>query len=258
MASVTARSIGRPGSRLTRYHFDAVLCDMDGVITNTALVHAACWKEVFDRFLQQRAMQRGEAFRAFDSISDYRRYVDGKPRFDGVRDFLASRGIRLEEGSPGDPSHAETVAGLGNRKNELVNRVLHDIGVKPYGGSVRLLKRLRTQGFKIAVVTSSENCTVILKSAGLDGFFDARVDGTVIRVEHLAGKPAPDSFLAAATLLRVQPERAVVIEDAISGVEAGRSGHFGLVIGVARHDNADELRRHGADLVVNDLGDLVD
>jgi beta-phosphoglucomutase family hydrolase len=242
---------------ITRKQYDAVLLDLDGVITDTARLHAACWKQMFDEYLRKRATQRGEAFRPFDPATDYRLYVDGKPRFDGVRDFLTSRGIKLPEGSPEDPPEAETVCGLGNRKNELVNRIIEDKGVEPYEGSVKLIHRLRSQGFKIAVVTSSQNCAAVLRAAKLDALFDIRVDGNTIRAEHLAGKPAPDTYLAAAKRLAVEPIRAVVIEDALSGVEAGSKGNFGLVIGVARKGNADELRRHGAHLVVNDLSDLV-
>jgi beta-phosphoglucomutase family hydrolase len=242
---------------ITRDRYDAVLLDLDGVITNTANLHAACWKQMFDEYLQTRATQRGEAFRPFDLATDYRLYVDGKPRFDGVRDFLACRGIQLPEGSPDDPPRADTVGGLGNRKNELVREILEDRGVERYEGSVELVQQLRQQGFKIAVVTSSENCSAVLKAAKLDALFDVRVDGTVIRAQQLAGKPAPDTFLMAAKLLGVEPTRAVVIEDAISGVQAGSNGNFGLVIGVARKGNAEELRHHGADLVVNDLSELV-
>ena len=243
---------------ITRDQYDAVLLDLDGVITDTASLHAACWKQMFDDYLQNRATQRGEAFRPFDIATDYRLYVDGKPRYDGVRDFLISRGIGLPEGSPDDPMQAETVDGLGNRKNDLVNKIIEDKGVEPYQGSVKLLHQLRDQGFKIAVVTSSQNCTAVLKAAKLDHFFDLQVDGNVIHAEHLAGKPAPDTYLRAAKLLGVESSRAVVIEDALSGVEAGSAGGFGLVIGVARRGNADELRRHGAHLVVNDLGELAD
>jgi beta-phosphoglucomutase family hydrolase len=242
---------------ITRDQYDAVLLDLDGVITDTASVHAACWKQMFDEYLRKRATQRGEAFRPFDLATDYRLYVDGKPRFDGVRDFLTSRGIQLPEGTPSDPPQAETVGGLGNRKNDLVNKIIEDIGVEPYEGSVRLIRQLRHHGFKIAVVTSSQNCEVVLRAAELDAFFDIRVDGNTILTEQLAGKPAPDTFLMAAKLLGVEPSRAVVIEDALSGVEAGSAGSFGLVIGVARKGNADELRHHGAHLVVNDLGELV-
>jgi len=249
----------QPGSKfaITRDQYDAVLLDLDGVITDTASIHAACWKQMFDEFLQKRATQRGEALRPFDLATDYRLHVDGKPRFDGVRDFLISRGIQLPEGSMDDPPEAETVGGLGNRKNDLVNKIIEENGVEPYEGSVKLIRQLRRQGFKIAVVTSSQNCTAVLKAVKLDDFFDAQVDGNVIHARQLRGKPAPDTFLMAAKLLGVGPARAVVLEDALSGVEAGSAGGFGLVIGVARKGNADELRQHGAHLVVNDLGELV-
>jgi len=254
-----ARSMWQQDSNLaiTRDQYGAALLDLDGVITDTASVHAACWKQMFDEYLQRRATEGGEAFRPFDIAPDYRLYVDGKPRYDGVRDFLASRGIRLREGSPDDSPQAETVDGLGNRKNELVNKIIEEKGVEPCEGSVELIHQLRHRGFKIAVVTSSQNCTAVLKAAKVDYFFDVQVDGNVIHAEHLAGKPAPDSYLMAAKLLGVEPARAIVIEDALSGVEAGRNGNFGLVIGVARKGNAEELRRHGAHLVVNDLGELV-
>jgi beta-phosphoglucomutase family hydrolase len=243
---------------ITREQYDAVLLDLDGVITDTASIHAACWKQMFDEYLRKRATQRGEAFHPFDLVTDYELYVDGKPRFDGVRDFLTSRGIQLPEGHPDDPPQVETVCGLGNRKNELVNKVIEDMGVAPYEGSVQFIHQLRRHGFKIAVVTSSQNCAAVLKAAKLDAFFEVRVDGNLILAQHLAGKPAPDTFLMAAKLLVVGPARTVVIEDAISGIEAGAAGNFGLVIGVARRGNADELKHHGAHLVVNDLGELVD
>jgi beta-phosphoglucomutase family hydrolase len=242
---------------ITRDKYDAVLLDLDGVITDTANLHAACWKRMFDEYLQKRATQRGEAFRPFDLATDYQLYVDGKPRFDGVRDFLTSRGIQLPEGSPDDPPQVETVGGLGNRKNDLVNEVIEDVGVQPYEGSVQFIHHLRRHGFKIAVVTSSQNCTAVLKAAKLDAFFEVQVDGNMIRARHLSGKPAPDTYLIGAELLGVQPARAVVVEDALSGVQAGAAGNFGLVIGVARKGNAEELRRHGAHLVVSDLGELV-
>jgi beta-phosphoglucomutase family hydrolase len=243
---------------ITRDRYDAVLLDLDGVITDTADLHAACWKQMFDEYLQKRATERGEAFRPFDLATDYRLYVDGKPRFDGVRDFLTSRGIHLPEGSPDGPPQAETVGGLGNRKNDLVNKAIQEIGVEPYEGSVKLIHQLRHRGFKIAVVTSSQNCEAVLTAARLNAFFDERVDGNLIHAQQLAGKPAPDTFLIAAKLLGVEPARAVVIEDAISGVQAGANGNFGLVIGIARKGNADELQHHGAHLVVNDLNELVD
>jgi beta-phosphoglucomutase family hydrolase len=241
---------------ITRDRYDAVLFDLDGVITDTARLHAACWKQMFDEYLQKRATQRGEAFRPFDLANDYRLYVDGKPRFDGVRDFLTSRAIRLPEG-PDDPPQLDTVGGLGNRKNDLVNAVIAQKGVQPYDGSVKLIERLRHDGFKIAVVTSSENCGAVLKAARLDAFFEARVDGNIMHAQNLAGKPAPDTYLAAAKLLGVEPARSIVIEDAIVGVEAGYTGKFGLVVGVARKGNAEELRQHGAQVVVNDLSELV-
>jgi beta-phosphoglucomutase family hydrolase len=243
---------------ITRDRYDAVLLDLDGVITDTANLHAACWKRMFDEYLEERASATGELFRPFDLARDYRLYVDGKPRFDGVRDFLTSRGIRIRDGSIDDPPHAETVGGLGNRKNELVNNALRDAGVVRYEGSVKFVHQLRQRGFKIGVVTSSQNCEAVLKAAKLDNCFDVRVDGNTIRAQRLRGKPAPDTFLMAAKLLGVEPARAVVVEDAISGVEAGANGNFGLVIGVARTGNADELQRHGAHLAVKDLAELVD
>ena len=249
----------RPESkRVNRDQYDAVLFDLDGVITNTATLHAICWKQTFDEYLRKRAEQKGEAFRPFDLATDYRLYVDGKPRFDGVRDFLRSRGIQLPEGNPDDPADVETVHGLGNRKNELVNRAIAEVGVEPYAGTVQFIHQLRRDGFEIAVVTSSQNCDAVLRAAKLDDLFKVRVDGNVIQAQRLAGKPASDTFLVGAKLLGVEPIRTVVIEDAISGVEAGSNGKFGLVIGVARKGNAEELKRHGAHLVVDDLGELVE
>jgi beta-phosphoglucomutase family hydrolase len=244
--------------RINRDQYDAVLFDLDGVITDTATLHATCWKKVFDGYLQERARRTGEPFIPFDVGSDYRLYVDGKPRFDGVRDFLRSRAIELPEGELEDLSEVETVCGLGNRKDDLVNDAIVEVGVRPYSGSVRCIQKLCRTGFKIAVVTSSQNCEAVLKSAKLDKFFDVRVDGNVIHTQRLAGKPAPDTFLLAAKLLGVEPVRTVVIEDAISGVQAGSNGKFGLVIGIARTGNADELKRHGAHLVVRDLDELID
>lgn len=249
----------RPESkRINRDQYDAVLFDLDGVVTDTASIHATCWKQMFDQYLRNRARNRGEAFRPFELATDYRLYVDGKPRFDGVRDFLASRSIHLPEGNPEDSIDVETVCGLGNRKNDLVNLVIADVGVHPYDGTVRFIHQLRRNGFKIAVVTSSQNCTAVLKAAKLDDLFEVQVDGNTIHAQRLAGKPAPDTFLMAAKLLGCEPERTVVIEDAISGVQAGAKGNFGLVIGIARKGNAEELKRHGARVVVEDLGELLD
>jgi len=244
--------------RVSRDQYDAALFDLDGVVTDTASVHATCWKQMFDEYLRKRASQRGEAFRPFDLDTDYRLYVDGKPRFDGVRDFLASRSIQLPEGSPDDPAEIETVCGLGNHKDDLVNNVIADVGVETYEGTVRFIHQLRRNEFRIAVVTSSQNCTAVLRAAKLDDLFDVQVDGNTIHAQHLAGKPAPDTFLLAARLLGVEPTRAVVIEDAISGVQAGIKGKFGLVIGIARKGNTEELKHHGAHLVVDDLAELLD
>jgi beta-phosphoglucomutase family hydrolase/RpiB/LacA/LacB family sugar-phosphate isomerase len=241
---------------ITADHYDAVLFDMDGVITDTAALHAKCWKTMFDEYLQNWSAKNGYRFRPFNSDTDYKVYVDGKPRYDGVRDFLKSRGIILPEGTPEDAPSFETVCGLGNRKNELLNQMLSLSGAEAFPGSVAFIKHLRTLGIKTAVVTSSQNCHTLLHSAKLDDLFDARVDGDVLIEYGLEGKPAPDSFLKAAEMLDVLPGRAVVIEDAISGVEAGTRGGFGLVIGVARKGNASELKANGADIVVNDLAEL--
>ncbi|MDI4233373.1 beta-phosphoglucomutase family hydrolase [Bradyrhizobium sp. 31Argb] len=244
--------------RISRDQYDAVLFDLDGVLTDTAKLHATCWKQMFDEYLLERARQTGAAFRPFDIDTDYRLHVDGKPRFDGVRDFLRSRGIELPEGDPEDSAKVETVCGLGNRKDDLVDRAIVEDGVESYDGSVQFIHQLRHDGFKIAVVTSSQNCASVLRVAGLDEFFEVRVDGNVIQAQRLSGKPAPDTFLLAARLLGVLPIRTIVIEDAISGVQAGSNGNFGLVIGVARKGNADELKHHGAHLVVHDLAELTD
>jgi beta-phosphoglucomutase family hydrolase len=236
---------------------DAVLFDLDGVLTATAKIHAASWQEMFDEFLRKRATERGEPFRPFDISEDYLRYVDGKPRTSGVRDFLLSRGIELPEGTPEDGPDEETVHGLGHRKNRLVNELLASHGVAAYEGSVRLVRHLLETGIRAAVVSSSQNCEVVLRAAGIVDLFELWVDGGVAGRLGLNGKPAPDTFIEAARQLGVKPERAVVVEDAISGVQAGHAGGFGLVIGVARHGDAEELRKNGADFVVDDLGELV-
>ena len=243
---------------IERERFDAVLFDLDGVLTDTAQIHASSWKRMFDEYLLARAQRTGVAFRAFDIATDYKLYVDGKPRYDGVRDFLRSRGIDVPEGSPQDAPGAETVCGLGNRKNNLVNAAIAAGEVATYPASVVLVRRLREAGIKCAVVTSSQNRAAVLEAAGIADLFDAAVDGNTIVELGLAGKPAPDAFLQAAKALGVSPARAVVVEDAISGVEAGARGNFGLVIGVARHGDAEELKQHGAHVVVADLGELVD
>lgn len=242
---------------LDRERFDAVLFDLDGVLTDTARIHAAAWKQMFDSFLKRRAERTGEPFQPFDIASDYARQVDGKPRYDGVRDFLHSRGIELAEGAADDPPDRESVCGLGNRKDELVKDAIAAGRVEPYPGSVALVRRLCEQGVRTAVVSSSANCAAVLAAAKIDHLFEVRVDGETIPRLGLAGKPAPDTFLEAARELGVEPARAVVVEDALSGVEAGRAGGFGLVVGVARKDDAEALRAHGADLVVRDLAELL-
>ncbi len=242
---------------ITRDKYDAVLFDLDGVITATAKLHAACWKKMFDEFLEKHASRKGEPFKPFEIATDYRLYVDGKPRFDGVRDFLQSRNINLPEGTRDDPPKTETVGGLGNRKNDLINEVIDSVGVDAYEGTITLARQIRDEGIKIAVVTSSQNCDVVLKAAKVDDLFVVRVDGNTILEQHLSGKPAPDSYLEGAKRLGVDPQRTVVVEDAISGVQAGRNGKFGLVIGVDRKGNGDELKKNGADVVVKDLGEFL-
>jgi beta-phosphoglucomutase family hydrolase len=235
----------------------ACLFDLDGVLTDTASLHAAAWKEMLDTFLRGHAVHEGAQFVAFDLGRDYRDYIDGKQRSDGVRSFLASRGIALPEGSPDDPAGAATVSGLGNRKNELVLAMIHERGVQAYGGSVRFVQAARDAGLRRAVVSASANCREVLEVAGIADLFEVRVDGVVAEREHLRGKPAPDMFLAAAWMLGVLPGEAAVFEDALAGVAAGRAGAFGLVVGVDRAGQADALRAHGAGIVVTDLADLL-
>ncbi|WP_433271950.1 HAD family hydrolase [Actinosynnema sp. CS-041913] len=227
----------------------ACLFDLDGVLTSTAVLHRRAWRRTFDDFLRPR----GEPPFA---ESDYIQYVDGRPRYDGVRTFLASRGITLPEGRPDDPPDRDTVHGIGNRKNELIDAIIRQEGVTPYAGTVRYLEA--AQGlFKIGVVTSSANADRVLDAAGLSKYMQARVDGVVISRDHLLGKPAPDSFLAGARLLGVEPARAAVFEDALAGVQAGRAGGFGYVVGVDRAGQRDALRENGADVVVEDLAELL-
>jgi beta-phosphoglucomutase family hydrolase len=236
----------------------ACLFDMDGVVTQTALVHAAAWKAMFDDFLRKWSQQTGQPFVPFDSARDYDQYVDGKPRLDGTRSFLEARGIHLPEGSPDDPPGTPTLHGLSNQKNELVITKIETDGVKVYDGTIEYIKRARAAALRTAIVSSSANTVQVLEAAGIADLFDTRVDGIVAQQRHLAGKPAPDTFLAAAEDLKVTPDHAAVFEDALAGVEAGRAGHFALVVGVDRVGQAEELRKHGADIVVKDLAELLD
>ena len=239
-------------------HVTACLFDLDGVLTETATVHAKAWRRMFDEFLRVRADRTGTRFAAFDPVADYGEYVDGKPRLDGVRSFLAARGMEIPDGEPDDPPEAETVHGLGTRKNELVLRLLAERGVHAYEGSVRFVEAARAAGLRRAVVSSSTNTREVLAAAGIEELFEVRIDGLVAEREHLAGKPAPDTFLAAARALGVPPEQAAVFEDALAGVEAGRAGRFGCVVGVDRVGHAHALREHGADIVVQDLTGLLE
>jgi beta-phosphoglucomutase family hydrolase len=236
----------------------ACLFDLDGVLTQTAKVHAAAWRAMFDEFLRGRAARHGQQFEPFDPVKDYDEYVDGKPRYEGVQSFLAARGIELPQGTPGDPPAAETIDGLGNRKNELVLKMIHEHGVQPYEGSVRYVHAAKEAGLRRVVVSSSTNCRDVLEAAGIDDLFEQIIDGVVAEREHLKGKPAPDTFLAGARAVGVEAREAAVFEDALAGVEAGRAGGFGIVVGVDRAGQADALRAHGADVVVEDLADLLD
>jgi beta-phosphoglucomutase family hydrolase len=239
----------------------ACLFDLDGVVTDTASVHAAAWKEMFDGYLRDRAENLGEPFVPFDIATDYPAYVDGKRRQDGTRSFLASRNIELPEGAADDSEDAETINGLGTRKNNLVHVKIAKDGVTVYPGSVRYLEAAKAAGLRIAVVSSSANTQEVLRVTGLEKFFEARIDAQEAIARNLKGKPAPDTFLAGAAALGVGPDQAVVFEDAIAGVEAGRAGAFALVVGVDRvrsGDSARALRDHGADIVVTDLAELIE
>ncbi|MEO7058385.1 MAG: beta-phosphoglucomutase family hydrolase [Lapillicoccus sp.] len=235
----------------------ACLFDLDGVLTDTATVHAAAWKEMFDGYLRTRAQDAGTPYEAFDVVADYDAYVDGKSRADGTRSFLGSRGIDLPAGGPSDRAGAPTIASLSAAKNAIVLRRIREEGVEPYPGSVRFVRAVRSAGMLTAVVSSSANCAEVLDAAGMTDLFEVRVDGLSVEAQHLAGKPAPDTYLAAARLLHVKPGEAAVFEDALSGVAAGRAGGFGIVVGVDRVGQAAELRSHGADLVIADLAELL-
>jgi beta-phosphoglucomutase family hydrolase len=242
--------------RLNLAEYEALLSDLDGVITKTARLHAAAWKRLFDDYLGRLAAQTGTTFKPFDLEEDYRVHLDGKPRHEGVRDFLTSRGLSLPFGSPNDSAERETFHGLGNKKDAYFDAALRDTGVAVYPGTVELLRLANRLGLKMAVVSSSHHCAEILDAVGLTGLFDVRIDGREIDRLHLPGKPAPDVFLEAASRLMVPPRRAIVIEDALAGVRAGHAGGFGLVIGVDRRNQAEALREQGADIVVEDIGEF--
>ena len=238
------------------YHFDAVIFDLDGVVTKTAVVHATAWKAMFDEFLCSRAEETGGPFKEFTYEEDYLTYVDGKPRYKGVQSFLESRGISLDFGDPSDGTDKETVCGLGNRKNTKFVEVLKAEGAEVYQTTVNLIHDLRSKGIRIGVASSSANCQYILQSTGLEELFETRVDGVVSRELGLKGKPEGDIFVTAAENVGAKPNRAIVVEDAVSGVQAGVHGGFGLVIGVARENNQDDLKSNGADVVIDDFAGI--
>jgi alpha,alpha-trehalase len=237
--------------------YDAVIFDLDGVVTKTAKVHAEAWKRLFDEYLERRALRDHSEFQPFDIDRDYRRYVDGKPRYDGVKSFLESRGIELPYGAPDDASDRETVCGLGNRKNQLFQETLRERGVEVYGSTIDLIRHLRSRRFKTAIVSSSKNCAAVLEAANIAHLFDVKVDGVDAQALGLEGKPAPDIFLEAARRLGIHPDQAIIVEDAIAGVQAGRQGNFGLVIGVDREGQRGELQNHGAHKLIRDLSEIM-
>lgn len=238
------------------YAFEAVIFDLDGVITKTALTHAAAWKKMFDSYLKQREKEHGEVFREFTHSGDYLTYVDGKPRYKGVADFLESRAIHIPFGEPSDPPGKETICGLGNRKNEAFNEVLSNEGVEVYDSTVALLQQLKEAGIKLGVASSSKNCRQVLEVVQLLHLFDTRVDGVVSAELGLHGKPEPDIFTVACDNVGVKYSDAIVVEDAVSGVQAGKKGQFGLTVGIARENNRKELEENGADYVVEDLSEI--
>jgi beta-phosphoglucomutase family hydrolase len=242
--------------RIDLHELEAFLFDLDGVVTRTAAVHAAAWKQLFDDYLERRARAEGTVFVPFDPVDDYQNYVDGRPREEGVRSFLEARGITLPAGKPDDNPEIETLNGLGNRKDGYFVQILAQDGVEVYDGTVSFIRDARGRGIRTAIVSSSQNCAAVLDRAGLTQLFDVRVNGIDLRRLRLVGKPAPDMYLEAARRLQAPPARAVVFEDALVGVEAGRAGRFRLVIGIGRGVHAADLRAHGADIVVADLREL--
>lgn len=245
-----------PAVTICKKDVDAVIFDLDGVVTKTAAVHAAAWKRLFDGYLEERAAREGTSFRPFDTDADYRRYVDGKPRYDGVASFLKSRGITLDYGEPGDSPDRETVCGLGNRKNSFFQEYLTERGVSVYESTINVIHALRVNRVKTAIISASKNCEAVLTAANIADLFDAKVDGVDADELGLPGKPDPAVLLEAARRLGVVPQRAVIVEDAIAGVQAGRDGHFGLVIGVNRSGEFGALKKNGADVEVADLNEV--
>jgi len=244
---------GNPEIKLN--HYTAAILDMDGVITQSAKPHFHAWKQMFDDYLHERAERQNEYFKPFTQ-DDYYNYVDGKPRYQGAKSFLESRGISLEQGSPDDPPGTETVCGLGNRKNDYFLNYLRENGVKPYESTIDFIKEFKSENKFIAAISSSRNAKAVLKAARVIDFFDEIVDGVDTREQNLRGKPDPDIFIEAAKRLGVKPKNTIIIEDAIAGVQAGRAGKFGLVIGVNRSGQNIDLEKKGADIVVNDLSEL--
>ena len=238
---------------MSDFSFDAIIFDMDGVVTKTALVHAHTWKKTFDEYLKRRECESGEAFKEFTHDSDYLPYVDGKPRYEGVQSFLESRGISLPYGKKTDKGDKETVCGIGNRKNELFNEILAEDGVERYEPMVDFIKEVKQHGVRVGVASSSKNCEMILSKGGVLDLFETRVDGVVSEELCLKGKPEADIFITAARNLGVEPAKTIIVEDATSGVKAGRNGGFGLVLGLARKDNVNDLLANGADIVMKDL-----
>ncbi|MFO7974991.1 MAG: trehalose-phosphatase [Candidatus Hydrogenedentota bacterium] len=245
-----------PNVRIAGVPVEAAILDLDGVITQTAKIHARAWKKMFDEYLQKRSEKTNENFHPFSIEKDYYAYVDGKPRYEGTRSFLESRGIKLDYGRPDDPPERETYCGLGNRKNEFFRATIDEEGVEVYKDAVEAITKWRNAGLKTAVVSSSKNCAIIVRAAGLEDQFDAMMEGQEAEKEDIPGKPEPDYFTTAADRLGVSPKHAFIVEDAIAGVEAGRAGHFGLVVGVTRSENAEPLEKHGADVVVGTLTEL--
>ncbi len=241
---------------MSKFSFSAVIFDLDGVITQTAKVHSLAWKRMFDDYLMLRNQKYGEPFKEFTHKDDYRSFVDGKPRYQGVESFLISRGINLKMGSPSDSPDIETICGLGNKKDSNFNTILLDDGVKVYDSTIEMIKTLRNNCIKLGVASSSKNCKAVLEAAGLLELFDTRVDGIVSAELNLKGKPEPDIFTTACDNLQVNYKKAIIVEDAVSGVQAGAKGNFGLVLGIARENNEDELRQNGADRVIRDFSEI--